>query len=63
MSLSIQNIVLSAIVMGAVILGCILLGILLGATSVSAVIKVGNFLQTYSMAIGILSGLWFFFTH
>lgn len=61
----IAKLVLAVAVVVAVVvtLGCILLGDLLGALTVQVAVTIGSFLKTYSSAIGILAGLWYFFTH
>ena len=59
----ISKLVLAVVVAVVVILGCILVGGLLIAVNVSVAVVVGGFLKTYATAIGILSGLWYFFTH
>ncbi len=61
--MTINKLVLSVVIACATILGCILLGILFEATKISVANMVGNFLQMYSVAIGILSGVWYYFTH
>lgn len=57
------KLILSVCVGVVVILGCILVGDLLAATNVSLAVTVGNFLKTYDTAIGIISAVWYFFTH
>lgn len=59
----ISKLALSVVVAVAVILGCVLLGGLLETVGVSVAVTVGGFLKTYSTALGILSGIWYFFTH
>ncbi len=63
MTLSIQNVVLAVVVAVAVTLACILLGMILVTLKVAVAVTVGDFLQTYSAVLGVLSGLWYFFTH
>jgi hypothetical protein len=59
----ITKLALSVCVAVVVILGCILLGGLLVAVNVSVAVVVGDFLRTYSTALGLLAGIWYFFTH
>lgn len=59
----ISKLLRSVCVAVVVILGCILLGMLLGATNVSVAAVIGSFLRTYSTALGIIAGIWYFFTH
>lgn len=58
----IARIVLSVVV--AVITGlvCILLGGILSSLNVPITETVGNFLRAYAWVLGILAGLWFYFT-
>lgn len=58
-----KRIGMAVIVAVVVTLGCLLVGALLGAIGISVAVVVGAFLTKYSAAIGILSGLWYFFTH
>ncbi len=58
-----RTIILAVVVAVAVTLGCVLLGAILAAVNVSIAATVGAFLQRYSGAIGILAGLWYFFTN
>lgn len=58
----IRRIVLAVIIAVAVTLGCMLLGAILTGLGISVAIQVGGFLTTYGPAIGILAGLWHFFT-
>jgi hypothetical protein len=63
MSVTIQNVVLSVIIAVVVTLGCILLGGILESLHVAIAVTIGAFLATYSGVLGVLAGLWFFFTH
>lgn len=58
-----KNLALACVVAVVTILGCMLLGGLLEAVKISVAVVVGNFLVTYSVALGILAGIWYFFTH
>lgn len=57
-----SRIILSVIVAIAVTLGCFLLGAILVALKVDIAVTVGDFLKNYGGVIGVLAGLWFFFT-
>lgn len=57
----IARIVLAVVVAVVVTLGCILLGMLLGAIGIEIASTIGAFLTKFAAAIGILSGLWYFF--
>jgi len=56
------RIVLAVVVAVAVGLACILLGSILGALGLPPAEAVGNFLTAYGWAIGVLAGLWYFFS-
>lgn len=58
----IGRIVLAVVVGAAVGLLCLLLGMLLGAVGIPFVATVGSFLSTWAWVIGILAGLWWFFS-
>ncbi len=58
----IQKLILSVVVAVVVTLACILLGDILHALTVSVAVTVGDFLKTYGAVLGILAGLWYFFT-
>lgn len=55
--------VLAVVVAVAVTLGCLLLGALLAELNITVAVVVGVFLKTYAGVLGLLAGLWFFFTH
>lgn len=57
-----SRLVLSVVVAVIVTLACILLGGILVALSVSIAVTVGDFLKSYAGVIGVLSGLWYFFS-
>lgn len=59
----IQKLALSVVVAVVVTLGCILLGGLLNDVRVAVAATIGSFLEAYSAALGILAGIWYFFTH
>lgn len=56
-----SKLVLSVVVAVVVTLACILVGGILISLTVSIAVTIGNFLKDYAGAIGILSGLWYFF--
>lgn len=58
-----NKLVLSVVVAVAVTLGCVLLGALLSLLSLSVAVTVGDFLKHYAGVLGVLAGLWYFFTH
>lgn len=54
---------LIAIIVGiAAALVCLLVGVILTAIDVDAVKQIGNFLQKFSVVVGILVGFWNFLT-
>lgn len=58
-----SKLILSVVVAVVVTLGCILVGSILGTIDVAISVTIGQFLKNYSAAIGILSGLWYFFSN
>lgn len=58
----IGRLVLAVVVAVVVTLGCYLLGAILVALKVDIAITIGNFLKSYGGVIGVLTGLWHFFT-
>lgn len=59
----IETIILAVIIGIAVGLGCMLVGKLLNSLGIPPAAAVGGFLEQYGWAIGVLAGLWWFFTH
>lgn len=59
----INRVMQALVVTVAVTLGCILLGMILLTIDVSIAGALGGFVKTYSAAIGVLAGLWWFFGH
>ena len=57
------RIVLAVIVAVVVTLACILLGTILVTLKVDIAVTVGDFLKSYGAVIGVLAGLWYFFTN
>lgn len=58
----IRNIILAVLVAVVVTLGCTLVGGILISLEVDIAVTIGNFLKDYSGVIGVLSGLWYFFS-
>ena len=58
----IARIVLAMVVGAAVGLLCLLLGSVLSSVDIPFVATVGSFLATWAWVIGLLAGVWFFFT-
>ncbi len=63
MNALLKNLILSVVVACAVTLGCILLGVILESLKVQIAVVIGGFLAGYSAILGVLAGLWWFFTH
>lgn len=57
-----NKLILSVIVAIVVTLVCILVGGILQELTVRVAVTVGNFLKTYSAVIGVLAGLWYYFS-
>lgn len=57
----IGRVVLAVVVAVVVTLLCILLGGILATLGIPIAVTVGNFLEKYGPAIGVLAGLWYFF--
>lgn len=53
---------LSVVVAVVVTLGCILLGAILISLKVDVAVTVGNFIHSYGGVIGVLSGIWYYFS-
>ncbi len=58
----ISRFILAVVVAVVVTLGCMLLGAILITLKVSVAVTVGDFLKTYSAVLGVLAGLYSFFT-
>ena len=58
----IGRIVLAVVIAVIVTLACILLGGILVTLKVEVAKTVGDFLQNFAAVIGVLAGLWYFFT-
>jgi hypothetical protein len=57
-----SRIILSVVVAVVVTLVCVLVGSLLITVAVPVAVTVGGFLHTWAGAIGVLAGLWWFFS-
>lgn len=57
-----RQIVLSVVVAVVVTLACVLLGAILITLEVNIAVTIGNFLKSYSGVLGVLAGLWYFFS-
>lgn len=57
-----RRLVVAVVVAVVVTLACVLLGSILDSLRVSVAVTVGDFLRTYSGVLGVLAGLWSFFT-
>lgn len=58
-----NRLILAVIVAVVVTLACVLLGSILVNLRVDVAIAVGDFLKDYSGVLGVLAGLWHFFTN
>lgn len=58
----IQRLVLSVVVAVVVTLACALLGGILVSLDVAIAVVIGHFLQQYAGVLGVLAGIWFYFT-
>jgi hypothetical protein len=56
------RLVLAVVVAVVVGLACILLGTILATLKVPIAVTVGDFLAAWGWVLGVLAGLWFFFT-
>lgn len=57
-----SKIVLSVVVAVIVTLACVLIGGILKDLTVSFATTIGDFLVKYASVLGILSGLWYYFS-
>lgn len=58
-----SRLILSVVVAVVVTLACFLLGAILITLKVDIAVTIGNWLKTYGSVLGILAGLWYFFTN
>jgi hypothetical protein len=57
-----SRVVLAVVVAVVVTLACTLLGGILMTLEVSVAVAVGSFLREFSGVLGVLAGLWYFFS-
>lgn len=57
-----RKLILAVVVAVIVTLGCYLLGAILITLKVDIAITIGNFLKSYGGVLGVVAGLWHFFT-
>lgn len=58
----IRKLILAVVIAVAVGLGCILLGGVLDSLKADIAVQIGDDLRTWGWVIGVLAGLWYFFT-
>jgi len=58
-----SKLILAVVVAIVVTLACYLLGAILIALKVEIAVTIGTFLKSYGGVLGILAGLWYFFTN
>ena len=58
----ITRLILAVVVAVVVFLVCSLLGIVLGSLNVPIAETIGRFLRSWATVIGVLAGLWWYFT-
>lgn len=59
---SLRLLILAVVVAAATGLACILLGSVLGSLNIPIADTIGKFLTAYGWALGVLAGLWYYFT-
>lgn len=57
-----SRLVLAVVVAVVVTLVCLLLGSILGTLTVAVAVTVGSWLTKYAGVLGVLAGLWYFFS-
>ncbi len=57
-----SRIVLAVVVAVVVTLVCYLVGGILDSLTIQIAVTIGNFLKQYGAVLGVLAGLWFFFS-
>jgi hypothetical protein len=57
-----SKLALSVVVAIVVTLACILLGAILIALKIDIAVTIGDFLKNYGAVLGVLAGIWYFFT-
>lgn len=58
----ISRLILAVVVAVLVTLACVLLGNILADLTVKIAVTIGDWLKTYGSVLGILAGLWYFFS-
>ena len=58
-----QRLILAVVVAVVVGLGCLLLGLILATLKVPIAVTVGDFLALWGWVLGVLAGLWYFFSN
>jgi Tfp pilus assembly protein PilN len=57
-----RRLALAVVVAVVVTLACVLLGGILATLQISIAVTIGQFLTQWSGVLGVLAGLWFFFS-
>lgn len=58
----IRRVVIAVLIAGGTTLLCMLLGLILTSLALPIAVLVGGFIATYAYVLGVLAGLWWFFT-
>lgn len=58
-----RKLILAVVIAVIVTLACYLLGGILDSLKIQIAITIGDFLKNYGAVLGILAGLWYFFTN
>ena len=58
-----KRLVLAVVVAVVVTLACYLVGGILEALKVEVAVTIGSWLQQYAEILGVLAGLWYYFTN
>ena len=58
-----SRLILAVVIAVIVTLACVLLGDILASLNVAIATTIGGFLSKYSAALGVLAGLWYFFSN
>lgn len=57
-----SKLVLAVVVAVVVTLACLLVGAILAGLGVSVAVTIGQWLTSYAAVLGVLAGLWYFFS-
>jgi ABC-type polysaccharide/polyol phosphate export permease len=57
-----SRLILAVVIAVIVTLACTLVGAILISLGVAIATTIGDFLRSYSAALGVLSGLWYYFS-